>query len=76
MGSHLGDKNPDGIQDLAGNVHEWTDMAADGAANLRPFRGGAWHVDVAAIVRATARYNSAAAFRINAIGFRCARSAK
>lgn len=60
-----------GVQDLAGNVWEWT--ASHGSdAQTFVIRGGAWHYSVGSYVKATSRTSYLPSYQDNDLGFRCA----
>lgn len=74
---------PEGVQDLAGNVWEWTespycpypfDDQANCGDSRRVLRGGGWDTTERLNVRAARRYPTAPAARGKSIGFRCAKS--
>ncbi|MBI5514269.1 MAG: SUMF1/EgtB/PvdO family nonheme iron enzyme [Deltaproteobacteria bacterium] len=72
--SDLQDCSPDGVQDLAGRVSEWTAdryIAANAPDDLRVLRGGSWHLGASAL-RGSARVAYRADGMLPDVGFRCA----
>jgi sulfatase modifying factor 1 len=67
-GSHPEGASPDGVQDLAGNVAEWT-APSDGRSSVR---GGSWQHVSATDLRSWSFMIMGAAERSAAVGFRCA----
>lgn len=90
VGSFEQGKSPYGVYDMAGNVWEWVADSSDGGPygrrrernptglssdKKRVVRGGAW--DSAPVyVRSSYRLRLSPAFRLDNIGFRCARDAE
>ena len=68
VGSNPRGKSPDGIQDLAGNVREWTSSAQD---RFRVIRGGSWGDSLPAFLSASFRGWNAPDERMELLGFRC-----
>ena len=63
-------RSPYGVQDMAGNVMEWTNSAEDGA---KVFRGGSW-ASSSQELRVTFRNKMAASYGLFNLGFRCAKN--
>ena len=70
-GSFPAGSTSQGLQDMAGNVEEWTSSTHD--ASDRIFRGGGWSHSDPAFVRAAVREWKPATEPSSARGFRCAR---
>ena len=70
VGTHPLGSSQFGIQDMAGNVWEWTNSNTD---NYRVIRGGGWNNGSASWVRASLRDGRVPVFRDGNLGFRCAR---
>lgn len=71
VGSHPSGSNPWGIQDLAGNVWEWTSTAWNSTSTDRVRHGGGWYEVDAQWVRADARANADPSFIDVNLGGRC-----
>ncbi len=69
VGAHPKSKSPDGLQDLAGNVREWTSTEAE---RFRVHRGGSWGDSLPEFLSAGFRGWNAPDERMELIGFRCA----
>ena len=90
VGSYPDSASPYGALDMAGNVAEWVaDWFAPGyyqhspakspqgprSGDRRVLRGGSWD-DFPAYLRTTFRNESPPDYRVNVVGFRCARDAR
>lgn len=62
-----------GVQDLSGNVWEWTSSKISAEDPDRVLRGGGWDNDVASRLSASKRPGIAPSNRNDILGFRCAR---
>jgi formylglycine-generating enzyme required for sulfatase activity len=69
VGAHPKSRSPDGLQDLAGNVREWT---ATEVERFRVLRGGSWGDSLPEFLSAGFRGWNAPDERMELIGFRCA----
>ena len=82
VGSFPQGNNPWGVQDLAGNVWEWTASKPFADSVFRVTRGGGWHDSGPLLVRASSRSDGfEPSFRrsrfvsgLGLLGFRCART--
>jgi formylglycine-generating enzyme required for sulfatase activity len=70
VGVHPKGASRHGVQDLAGNVWEWT--GSDYDDDNKEVRGGGWQLKVAKYFRASIRYKCPASSFNDNIGFRCA----
>jgi len=71
VGSHEAGASPYGVQDLAGNVWEWTSSDYDGSNKV--LRGGSFHRDASSL-RSSFRHGYAV-YQSYDLGFRCAMDA-
>ena len=74
VSSYPAGRSPFGLDDMSGNVWEWTSTLYDANKTDRVDRGGGWSVDDPAWVRASSRYYFAPTYRIIVVGFRCLRA--
>lgn len=72
VASHPSGATPEGIQDLAGSVWEWTSTARGDGEN-RIFKGGSWMERVPTHFRSAAFSDEAPDYSSIELGFRCAR---
>ena len=74
VGAFRAGANPQGVQDLAGNVWEWTSSKYEANSPARVYRGGSWSVFNPELLRASFRYRDSPSGRGYVLGFRCART--
>ncbi len=68
VGAHPRGKSADGIQDLAGNVREWTSTAHE---RFKVLRGGSWGDSLPEFLSSSFRGWNAPDERMELLGFRC-----
>ena len=73
-GTYDGCGNPEGVQDMIGNLWEWTTVTYDGQQDWKVVRGGSWFNNVN-FARADGRYGHylTSEYKLDLIGFRCCR---
>ena len=74
VSSYAAGRSPFGLDDMSGNVWEWTSTLYDANKTDRVDRGGGWIDDFPARVRASHRYYYAPTGRGSDVGFRCRRA--
>ena len=65
-------RSPQGIDDLAGNVWEWTSSCSDSLCANRVARGGSWFTSSDVFLRASYRDVRVATVQSDVYGLRCA----
>lgn len=75
VGSYPKGNSKHGLQDMAGNVWEWTASLYTSTSEDRINRGGSWFGSVPVLVQASIRYSNSPTYRNSNLGVRCARSA-
>jgi formylglycine-generating enzyme len=71
VGSFPAGASPQGIQDMAGNVFEWTTNANDAKGKMRVARGGSWRDGIPPLVRTARPGGFEATYRCGFLGIRC-----
>lgn len=73
VGSYPAGRSPFGLDDMAGNVWEWTASSFPGRPDERVIRGGGWGNNPYCL-RAAYRHGNPPHFSLDMVGFRCAGS--
>jgi formylglycine-generating enzyme required for sulfatase activity len=76
VGSFPGGATPQGIQDLAGNVFEWTTSGNDARGKMRVARGGSWRDGTAPLMKAARPGGFEVTYRCGFLGIRCVTEAQ
>lgn len=71
VGSFAADRSPYGVQDMAGNISEWTSTAHESADDIYILRGGSYN-SIELMCRLDWRMHSPSTFRYGHYGFRLA----
>ncbi|AKT37279.1 formylglycine-generating enzyme family protein [Chondromyces crocatus] len=71
VGTFPAGASPQGIQDLSGNVFEWTTSANDGKSKMRVARGGSWRDGIASQVKVARPGGFEVTYRCGFLGIRC-----
>lgn len=71
VGSFPAGRSPFSLDDMAGNVWEWTSSPFPGDPNERVIRGGGWGNDPYCL-RTAYRHGNSPSFGLDMVGFRCA----
>ena len=72
VGTHTAGNTTGGIQDMSGNVWEWTASDYSAGSTSKSIRGGSWFDYIVIDLRAAYRLNPDPDLRTVNIGFRCA----
>ncbi|MBM4374717.1 MAG: SUMF1/EgtB/PvdO family nonheme iron enzyme, partial [Deltaproteobacteria bacterium] len=75
VGAYPKGRSPFGLDDMSGNVWEWTSSLYSDSGSARVRRGGCYIYDHPSIVRSALRYSEEPASLHFILGFRCAGSA-
>ena len=74
VSSYPASRSKHGVDDLAGNVWEWTSSRWEADAGMQVVRGGSWNYINPDAPRAAHRLRHEPARRFHNLGFRCART--
>jgi len=73
VGEYKGDLSPYEVHDMGGNVSEWTSSWYDSDKNSYILKGGSWYNEIYT-ARGAQRTAGLPEYRLNIVGFRCAKS--